>query len=268
MIARLFSFSLVLAAFAAPASAQEALRDLCTARPSLGTTGCIVDQGHALLEFGAIDWERTSDGGEREDVLKTGDMLLRYGIAEHAEVQLGWTAFGRARSRDAEAGTRERRTGTGDVTLALRRNLRNPDGSGTSYGVQGFVTLPTGRTPIGAGTWGAGAIVPVSFELRDGLTLVLNPEGDAEPDEDGHGRHLRYGNVAGLDIDLSDAVTTTLEVSAFRDRDPEQHVTELLAALSATWATSRNLQFDAGAIAGLNHHSPDVRLLTGVSARF
>jgi hypothetical protein len=253
---------------ATPAMAEPPLRELCTTRPSIGTSACTVDKGHTVVEFGAADWELQKDAEERVDTLLTGVGLLRYGLTDSSEVQLGWTAFGRVREIDRTTGTRERRSGTGDVTLAFRQNLRNPDGSGTSYGIQPTVTLPVGRHPIGAGTWGAGLIVPVSFELKEGLQLVFDPEGDAQPDEDGHGRHLRYGNITGLQVALSKAVSATVELSTFRDRDPEGHVTETLAAFSASWQTTDNFQLDAGVVAGLNHNSPDVRLLTGASARF
>jgi hypothetical protein len=253
---------------AAPAMAEPPLRDLCTTRPSIGTSACIVDKGHALIEFGAADWELETDAEQRVDTLLTGVGLFRYGVTETTEVQLGWTAFGRVREHDRTAGTRERRTGTGDVTLTLRQNLRNPDGSGTSYGLQPSITLPTGGHAVGAGTWGAAMVVPVSFELKEGLQLVFDPEGDAQPDEDGHGRHLRYGNITGLQLALSKAISATLELSTFRDHEPEGHFSETLAAFSASWQTNDNFQLDAGVVAGLNHHSADVRLQTGASARF
>jgi hypothetical protein len=258
----------LLAALVLPGSAQAALRDLCTARPSLGSSACIVDQGHALIEFGAADWELDKTPEERSDVLIAGDALLRYGLTATSEVQLGWAAFGRSLTHDYVTGARTRRSGVGDVTLAFRQNLRNPDGSGTSYGLQPFVTLPTGRSSIGAGTWGAGLIVPLGFDLQEGVSVMLNPEGDAQPDEDGKGRHLRYGTVTGLQVALSKAVSATFELSTFRDREPGDHSSETLAAISSTWQTGDNLQFDAAVVAGLNHTSPDVRLLTGVSARF
>lgn len=253
---------------AGPALAEAPLRDFCTTRPSIGSSACIVDEGHVVVELGAADWELEKDADTRTETLLGGDGLLRYGLGQTTEVQLGWTAFGRVRERDRATGTRETRSGVGDVTLALRQNFRNPDGSGTSYGVQPFVTLPVGRSPIGAGTWGAGMVVPISFELKEGVQLIFDPEGDAQPDHDGHGRHLRYGNITGLSVALGKAVSATLELSTFRDNDPEEHVSETLAALSAAWQTNDNFQIDAGVVAGLNHHSADLRLLTGASARF
>jgi hypothetical protein len=257
---------ILIAGAALPAAAQE--RELCTTRPSLGTTACTVEPGHVVVEFGAIDRTLDRDAETREERLLLGDTLVRVGLGESTEVQLGWSAFGRVTERDRISGERERRTGVGDVTVALRQNFANPDGSGLSWGIQPYATLPVGRYPIGRGDWGAGLIVPVSYELSDSVTLVMDPEVDAALDEDGDGRHLSYGNVAGIELAVSKAVALTLELSTFRDRDPGDHHNETAGAVSATWQPRDDLQFDAGVIAGLNHSSADLRLVTGVSARF
>nr|WP_250890751.1 transporter [Sphingobium nicotianae] len=247
---------------------SEDLRDLCADRPGLGTPACTVDKGHAVLELGLADWTRDDRGPVRTDTLITGDTLLRYGVTGDTEVQIGWTALGHVRVRDASAGAIDRATAAGDVTLALRHNLHNPDGSGLSVALMPYASLPVGRSPVGRGDWGAGLIVPLSFDLGHGLALAATPRIDAVVNGDGRGRHLGYGSVAGLQIDLADHLSLAEEVSLYRDEDPDGHTTQALDGLALAWQAGKNSQWDLGGVLGLNRDSPDVALSIGYAARF
>ena len=256
---------LVLAAW--PAAAQND-REPCFDRPGLGTPPCTVTPGKLVAELGLGDWtlDRTPD--TRTDTVVVGDALARIGVAEHAEVRIGWTAFGHERERDRATGAVDKSSGVGDVTLAVNRNLAHPDGSGTSVSVLPYVTVPTGGSTIGAGDWGTGVLIPASFELSHAVALTLTPEIDAAVDQDRHGRHLAYGSVVGLSFSLSDAVSAGTEVQVIRDRDPVEHTTQELAGLSLGWQPGGDVQLDAGTNLGLNHATPDVQVYLGVSRRF
>jgi hypothetical protein len=260
---------LILLATAGVARA-EPLRDLCTDRPGKATPACIVDAGHFQLETGAVDWTRDVSSDERADTVAFAGSELRYGIAEHAELQAEWMPFGISRTRDRASGAVQHLRGTGDLTLGLRRNLANPDGDGLAYAVQPFVTLPTGGKAIGAGTWGAGVLAPVTLKLPGDIQLGFDPEVDAAPNESRSGRHLAYSGVFSVTAPISEAVAVSTEIWGQRDRDPEQHQTETSFDMAATWqpASSKDLQFDVGANLGLNHATPDVELYAGVVRRF
>ena len=265
---RLQSLSIFLGlALASGAQAQD-LRPLCPDRPGLGTPPCIVDKGHAIVEIGGVDETRSHDATSRTDTIADGEVLVRYGLTDTLEAQLGYTAFGTARVRDRETGDVDHQRGTGDMTVALRRNLANPDGSGFSIAAMGFATLPTGGQAIGAGDWSAGVLIPISYALTDKLSLGLTPQISADVDDDRDGRHLAYGSVVGLAYQLTGKLDATAEIQATRDDDPEDRTTQLLSSLSFAWQPSDRLQLDAGAVAGLNRASPDVELYVGVSRRF
>jgi hypothetical protein len=250
-----------------PAAAQD-LRDLCPARPGLGTPPCIVDKGHVLAEMGIADWTKDDDGESRTDTVLTGDLLLRYGLDSMSEVQLGWTALGHSRERDKATGAVTRAHGTGDVSLTYKRSLMNPDGAGFSVALQPSLTFPTGGSAIGAGDWSAAFIVPINADIGKGLSLQFSPEIDAAVDMDGKGRHSAYGGVAGLGIDLSDSVSADIELSAFRDSDPMGHSSIVLVASALAWQPADAWQVDLGGAFGLNADSPDARLYCGVARRF
>lgn len=253
-----------LAAVAAPATAQE--RELCTERPGLGTPPCTVAPGRVQVETALVDWTLDRGAGARSDTILFADTVVRVGVGERAEVQLGWTPAGYSRERAGAAV--DRTTRVGDVMLGAKLSLASPDGSGFSAALLPQVSLPIGRRPIGAGDWSTRLLVPVSYDLSDAVQFQASPEVDAAVDEDGRGRHLAYGGTVGLDFTLSDAFETALELQAVRDRDPGGHATHAYGALSLAWKATRALQFDVGANLGLNHASDDVELYAGISRRF
>ena len=252
---------------ATPAGSEE-LRDFCPDRPGLGTPACTIDPGHFDVELGIADWtlDRTPDS--RTDTLEAGQLLVRVGLTDSLEAQLGWTAFGHVRTRDRSTGSVDHDSGLGDLTLALRQNLASPDGSGFSLAVMPFATLPTGGRAIGAGEWSAGLLVPLGYDIGSGLQVGLTGRVEAAADSDRDGRHLAYGGVAGLSVPLSDAIGATFEIAASRDEDPVGHSTEWLAGLSAGWMARDDLQLDAGANFGLNAAAADLQLYVGVSRLF
>ncbi|SFR97332.1 transporter [Sphingomonas jatrophae] len=235
-------------------AAQISLRDYCPERPGLDTPACIVDRGHVSVETGLVDWTR--DGGTNSWTL--GDTLVRVGVTDGSEVQLGWTPLG----------IEEGQARVGDVFVGLKTSLVHADGEGFAVALNPFATLPVGRQPAGAGDWGGGVRVAASFALSEGIKLDLTPEIDAAVDEDGDGRHLAYGSAGGIEFALSDAVTLAVEAAVLRDRDPGGHVTQTFGSGALAWGVSDDLQLDAGAVAGLNHNSPDIELYMGISRRF
>ncbi len=252
---------------ATPVLAQEEPR-FCPTRPSLGGSSCTTEPGHVHVEASLLDWQRDDRSDSRDDRVLAADLLTRIGIGAKTEVQIGWTALGHDRERDKASGEIDRTDGIGDVTLALRQHLAGAEGKDFSAGVQPFVTLPTGPYPIGAGTWSAGAIVPLQYDLTKKLAVDFTGEGDAAANESGSGQHLAYSGIIGLRYKLTSAVNLYAELSLERDRDPSGHETHALAAWSVAWRPTKRFQIDAQAVAGLNRTSPDIRLVTGGAVLF
>jgi hypothetical protein len=250
----------------AVAHAADQDRDYCPARPGLGTPACTMAPAQVSVETSLSDWTLDKQGGDRTDTVLIGDTSVRIGLTDTIEAQVGWTPLGMV--RDRADGTVDRVTRPGDATLGLKANLRNPDGSGLSVAVQPFVTLPVGRVPIGAGDWGAGLLVPVTYDLSKTVNFELTPEVDAAVDQDGRGRHLAYSGVVGIGVALSDALTFTLEDQLVRDDDPSGSTTEDLASASLAWMPRKTLQLDVGAVAGLDRNAPDLEIYAGIARRF
>ena len=181
-------------------------------------------------------------------------------------MQLGLTAFGHVRTRTS--GSVTERSGVGDVTIALRRNLLSPDGSGTTAAVQPYFTLPTGGSAIGSGDWSAGVLLPFGFDLNDTISLAFSAQASLEPDADEEGHHAAFGGVAGLGIGLSERLSASVELAVFQDEDSVGSATEALLGLSFALGLSDKVQIDAGLNLGLNDDSPDTELYAGIVTRF
>jgi hypothetical protein len=254
-------FALLLAS----AARAETGRDFCADRPGKDTPACVLDSGRFQLETSLVDQTRDRQAGVTIDTTDLADLELRFGVTPTTELQLAWSPHVRIRSHGP--GVDDHVSGAGDLTLAARRSLRNPDGSGFSAAVEPFVTAPTGRSGIGAGKWQGGVIVPLSWQVSDAVGLGLTPEVDIVPDQDGHGAHLAWTNVVAASRQLG-PVTLGADLWASRDDDPAGAVTQASFDVDAAWQAQQVLQFDVGLNAGLNRHTPDLEAYLGLARRF
>ena len=138
------TFALLLSAAAVPAVARDG-RDFCADRPGKGTPPCVLDQGRLQMELGLFDVSRQTQGDTRTQTWDAGDLLVRYGLDGLTEVQLGLPVWNRQQVTDRATGARDTAQGVGDLTLGLRRSLANPDGSGLSVALAGFVATRPAR---------------------------------------------------------------------------------------------------------------------------
>lgn len=261
----------VAAILAAPAIAQDdpgrPLRELCSERPGLTTAACTVDDGHIQAEVGG-EWTLEKSEGAREDRVDVADILLRYGLGSTTEVQLGWTAYGYVRKRQAP-GDIAVATGIGDVTFGLKQNLRHPAESdrGLAIAILPLVTIPSGASEVGDGDWSARLIVPASYKLDDTISVAISPEIDAAANDGRSGRHLSYGSAIGLQIQIVEGVRISPEMQILRDNDPDNQSTQVSASFSCGMQVSRASQFDLQTVVGLNRDTPDFRILAGYTRK-
>ena len=170
------SFTIAALAFATfgvatPSLAQTAdadLRDFCADRPGKGTPTCILDVGRWQVELGLFDGARQTGDGFKVESQAYGDTFLRYGLTPTTEIQFGLTPYSREEVTDRTTGISETADGIGDLSIGFRHSLANPDGSGVSIALAGFLT----EVSL---TEGSAAIVvddPVSSLDRERCLLV------------------------------------------------------------------------------------------------
>ncbi len=253
---------LLLAFAASPANAEE--RDFCANRPGLNTPACTLAPGESVAEVGLLGWGHQAVAASRQDTLTLGDMTLRLGLSERVELEFGFTGYVHDRVRDPARGVVSTAS-TGDATIAWRRGLAGPNGP---IAIQGSVTLPVGRSPGGAGDWGAGMLLPMGFDLAQGFQLSLTPEAGAAVNASGSGRHVAFGSAAGISHPLGATVSLAVEAHLSRDLDPSGHDTQSTAALSLAWQAGQRFQLDIELDTRLTGDGPDHALLFGFAKRF
>ncbi|MBS0481954.1 MAG: transporter [Proteobacteria bacterium] len=254
---------LLLAIVPQTASAQE--REFCADRPGLGTPACTVEPGRIMAEMGIVGWDHSSDPAQVGDDLTYGNLLIRTGLDDRTEIELGFDGYGTTRLRDRTSGLVSRQHGAGDMTIALRRGLSGPNGP---IAVHGFVSLPAGGGGIGAGDWGAGLLVPIGIGLPRGFEIDLTPELDAAVNGSGKGRHLAWGGVVGLSHAVGPMLSIEAELAAWRHDDPAGHYTDARSAVSVAWQAGKNWQIDLELDLGLSAAAPDRSLMFGMARRF
>lgn len=259
--------AILAAASAAPALAGE-LRDLCPDRPGRLTPACIVDAGHLQIETAAIDFTHEATATDVTDTVAVGNTLLRYGVTQHLELLANSTPYVDARTRTFGGGFATT-SGIGDVTLGVKQSLFNPDGKKFSLAVQPFVILPTAKAALGVGSTVVGVIVPVTIALPADFALGLSPEVDRVANAGARGHHASYTMIGGVSRQFG-TFDAGVELAGVHDDDPGGRTTKATLDVFAAYIPKAhpNLQFDAAAYVGLNHDTPDVEILVGVSHRF
>jgi hypothetical protein len=248
-----------LAICAAPALAQD--RDFCANRPGLGTPPCTLAPGSAMTEVGVAEWDHSVDGATTDDSKTFGDLLLRVGVSQSAELQFGLASVSLDRIRDRANGTVTRTLGVGDAFLGVRRGIAGSDGP---VAMEAFASAPPGHLD----RWSAGVMLPANVDLQDGFQLGLTPELDLAADTDRKGRHVAYGGVVGLSRNLTADLSLAGELAAFEDADPAGHSLDARLAGSLAWQVAPRLQFDIEAEVGLSAGAPDTTLMIGFAERF
>lgn len=256
-----------LVALLAAIAAHAEPRELCADRPGRATPPCIVDQGRLQLETGLADWSRDRNGADLTHSLAIASTEARYGVGPTTEIALTWAPFNTLTTRSGSIRTHS--SGIGDVTLALRQSLANPDGKGISLAIQPFVTLPTAPADIGAGLVTAGILLPFAAELPADFALNTTAQLDWAADSDAHGHHFAWGGVVAVTHPLG-PLQLGAELYAARDADPLDPATMASADLTLAWTPENrpDTQFDLGLNAGLTAATPDIELSFGIVRRF
>ncbi len=245
------------------------LRPFCADRPGKGTPTCILDVGHWQAEVGLIDGARQSDDAVKAESWAYGDLFFRYGLTSLTELQFGITPWSTEKVTDRATGVSETVDGVSDIQIGFRHSLANPEGSGVSIALAGFITAPTGSREIRGDGIEGGVVLPISLPLDDDWGLSLSPEIDIVADSDGEGRHAAYTMVAGVGRGFGQWALGA-EIWISHDDDPIEAVTQSTFDLTAVWTppSMPDAQIDFGLNFGLNDDSPDVEFGMGVARRF
>lgn len=239
-------------------------RSFCAERPGMGTPACTLEKGQAMVEVTLFARDRIA----APDVVTEGqtfaDTLLRIGLGDDTELQIGQTGYVRVTARDRATGARFRAEGVGDSYLAVRRGI---GGAGPLAAIEGFVVLPTGDDAVSAGDWSAGLVAPMDLPSDPDFPVALTPEIFVLPDSDGSGHHLGYGAILGISHQFARDWGASLEASIFQDDDPAGGSFTSGVAGTVAWQASHRLQFNVEMIVGVVEPAPRTIVMGGFALR-
>lgn len=244
---------------------QAADAPICTDRPAKANSVCIVPPGRIQVEISGAGWSRTAAGGTAVETISVASSLVKFGLDDRSDLQLGFTPF--VRTSVSEGGQRESLSGFGDVVVRYKRRLSN-DGDPFQVALIPFVKLPTAKRGIGNRKVEGGLAAPISFTMAGPVTATLGPEIDLVADGDGDGGHVALVNLVNLSAPVAPRLTLAGELWTNLNFDPAGTVRQASADAALAYAISDDFQVDAGANLGLTRATPDVELYAGFSIRF
>ena len=242
------------------AAVAAAEAPICTDRPAKGNAVCTVPDGHFQLEGSAAQWSRATSGGSTAKALSLGSSVIKYGVSEKSDLQVGFAPYVRVEAGDAAS------SGVGDVTVRYKQRLTG-DNASVQLALIPFVKLPTAKRGIGNRKLEGGLAVPVSIGLG-GITATLGPEVDMLADGDGDGRHVALVNLVNLSGTVAPRLTLACELWSNVNFDPAGTVKQASADAALAYAVSDRLQLDGGVNLGLTRNTADLELYAGISVRF
>lgn len=254
--------ALLLGSSATALAADES--PICTDRPTKANATCTVPAGKFQLESTAAGWARIAGGGARTDIWTIGASVLKLGLSDYSDLQIGVTPYLHAETR--AAGSKSSISGFGDVTVRYKHRLTD-EGSKVQVAVIPFVKLPTAKRGLGNGKVEGGLAVPLSLAVGS-ATLTFGPEVDLLADADGDGRHVALVNLVNLAGPIAPRLTLVGELWTMTNFDPADTVTLASADVAFAYAISPAVQLDLGANLGLTKDTADTELYAGVSLRF
>jgi hypothetical protein len=248
---------------------EDQLRDLCTDRPPKANLPCTVDPGHFQYESDIFNWTRAINKGTTTDTFLYTNPTFKIGLTNTLDFEANMTPFARVTTKDYSGISGVQ--GPGDMYFRLKANVAGPDGGDFQMAVIPYAKAPTGSPGIGNRAVEGGAIVPVSFALPQGFTLLFDPEIDVLRNANDFGRHTNIQFLGNLSHAIVDSVTGYVELWGQANNDPATPNKQASLDLSLAWLAwkkSPSLQFDVGANIGLTAATPRLQLYLGVSQKF
>ncbi|MDB6001352.1 MAG: hypothetical protein JWP52_3051 [Rhizobacter sp.] len=218
-------------------------------RPSVSTPAALSAPGYLELEAGVI---RSSGGGSpRVDGVP---YTLKLAFTPDWGVRIGGDA--RVGQDDGNGG---RIHGFGDTSIVLKRRFAVDDAS--AFGLEGGVSMPTGKRGISSGKADYGITGIYSADLGDYHTdLNLGATRIGAPDAGTSRTQALW--AASLSKALNEQWGVVGEFSGTHQRGA-QGTAQFLAA--ASYNVSKTLSLDAGVARSLRNGSPDWSVFTGLT---
>lgn len=245
---------------------DDQFRSFSTDRPNKSNSPYTVDAGHFQYETDLFNDAYTHTGPLSQRAWAFADPVLKLGVSNNVDVELGVVGYQTLRTATKGAPTTSA-SGFGDMTSRVKVNLFGNDGGDVALALIPYVKIPTAPRSLGNGQVEGGLIAPLSLTLPNDFTLIVQTELDALKNGANNGKHSNFVNLVNLSKAVTETITASAELysSVARDRGSPNLYT---ADVSLAWAVTPTLQLDTAVYIGLNSAAPAAVFYTGVSQRF
>lgn len=151
--------------------AEAPVRELSTDRPDQTESAHTVPKGWFQVESNLISYSRTYRMGEQAESTSWSDFLLKYGLTENTDLQIGWAPYLLRRDRDTDGVLAGENSGSGDVTLRVKTNLVGNDSGPYAMAILPWVKIPSATPGLGNGRWEYGLTVNQELDIGGGWEL-------------------------------------------------------------------------------------------------
>ena len=217
---------------AAPLHAQDAA---AFDRPGIGFASTTVPRGSLAWEQGLADVATNHDANGRQRQW-VADTLLRYGLRDGLELQLGADSY--AWQHVSDAGGHWRAQGMGNSRLGLKASLPGRTDA-FSWAMLATASLPTGRAPIGGGTRGYDLGITAQWAMANDRSFALYADRSFGPE---HGWMLS----PSYNFNLSQHWASYLEAGIGSGSQQGR-----MLGSGLTWQPNPRFQLDVSALRGV-----------------
>lgn len=257
----------VLAGAGAGVCAQE--KDtISTDRPDFLTSPDVVGKRRFQIETGALV-QRDDPAGNTRARTVTTPTLLRLGLTDQVELQLGTDGRVRTRETDLAMQTTVYAHGYADTAIGIKWKTREGNADKGEPGIAWVfqAAMPSGsRAFRGTGVRPA-VIGAFEWDLANDMALGANA-GLAYDNSATEGRFFSGMLGAGLSKHLTDRLTIAAEIAAQQIARKKYGGNVAIADVGTTYLLSERVQVDALVGRGLTNASPKYLFTVGISARF
>lgn len=245
---------------------DDRLRPFSADRPNRTFSTTTIDVGRFQLESDLANL--IFDRSERTRTFSLGTPVLRYGITDGAEIQIGANVFTRLKQGVTDEAAGETIRGLGASFIASKINLFGNEGGERAMALVGTLRLPTASRGLGAEHVEASFDLPFTTLLGSPLwRLTLQPHVSLLRNDSGTAHRGYYGAAAQLEYALTATVTLGIEVAAYIWREADLYSSSSLD-LSLSWMMFENTQVDVAVHVGLDERTPSANPYLGLSHRF
>lgn len=245
------------------------MRDMSTDRPDKTESPFTLDAGHFQIEMDLVSYayDRAGGGGTRTDAWAVAPINIKAGLFNDLDLQVVIETWNHVRTKDLTTGKASTRSGLGDITLRLKKNLWGNDGGRMALAVMPFVKFPTNHDGLGNDSVEGGVMVPWAVDLGGDWGIGGMTEVDILRNESGRGNHASFINTLVVGCDFTEKLGAYVEFfSEISAGSGSSWVGTV--DIGFTWGVTKNIQLDAGINIGVTRSADDLNPFLGLSWRY